>query len=180
MQLIEQPIFDKPADGQALKFLRFLCWFSILSGVLVIFMTIFSVLVMIVGLSRTELSMTDLPLWKTYLHFFLIALCGVMLAAGGKWCLEAKPLGWHTMSASFLVGSAACGQLAFVAGSAGPGCALVILVPSLLILLPGYVYLFTDRPRQYLNADKAPRLPFFLLHVLLYLLLRLAFSFLQQ
>lgn len=176
-----------PDDTGFPAFLKFLSWLSMLSGAVLILL----ILMMVIDLLRSgALDRQDNSFYiehtlpQMYLRFLLSAVCGIAIFAGGKWSLDRKPLGWHVMSCCFLFASLYSGRLinntlnhAIPLVDQG---ILVIAVPLCLIFTAGYVYLFTDSPRNILNVTLTKRWQMFALHIALYLFLYFLFSLLKS
>lgn len=94
-------------------------------------------------------------IWQYYLRHFLIAVIGVLMFAGGLWCMERKRHGWHTASYCCFVISITIGKsLITTIKYNGFDLCLIILTFLFLFSMTGYIYLFTEQPQTFLQIKK--------------------------
>lgn len=107
------------------------------------------------------------PIWQLHLSILIPLLYGVFLFAGGKWCMEVKKQGWYIISSCFFVTILLLGKLTYniIVSNPAPHCFLPAIALWLFFWV-GYVYLFTDKPRFFLNVQGTNRLLIIFLQLL--------------
>jgi hypothetical protein len=90
-----------------------------------------------------------------YLRLLCTCVYGLLLISSGYWVYRKVKKGWILMSFCFLFATiiSGTGLLSLILDSGFSGC-LAFLFLLFLFFLVGYIYLFTEKPRIFLNLHK--------------------------
>ena len=122
--------------------------------------------------------LSDHSFWQLYLHHFLPALYGMLLFAGGKWCLEIKKHGWFLISFCYLVPTLLWGLgLYSIITTEGFHPCLIVFIVLFCIFSIGYFYLFSKEVKTFLNIQRIKNWQVIIFQIAFLLLLLFLFRF---